>query len=107
MPKPSYERNWPEEAEDRRGSVRFKINEVNALLESALFLDPIKLLNVGKLGFSALSKITYPPATPVSLHLDGFGPLAARVVWSSNEQLGARFVQPLPEGLLLNLLGVD
>jgi hypothetical protein len=104
MPKTDDIFALPEEQPDRRGVSRFKISEIFAILESDLFVDPVRVINIGKLGFSARSFIAYPAGTKVCLQIDGYFLMPARVVWSSRGQLGARFEKPLEEGPLLNLI---
>jgi hypothetical protein len=104
MPQPNVEFSLPEEQPDRRNAARFKISEIFAVLESDLFVDSVRVINIGKLGFSARSFIAYPAGTKVSLQIDEYLLMPARVVWCSRGQLGARFEKPLEEGPLLSLI---
>jgi hypothetical protein len=94
----------PEEQPDRRGAARFKVSEMFAVLESDLFIDSVRVFNIGKLGFSARSFFAYPAGTRVCLQIDGYLMMPARVVWCSHGQFGARFEKPLEEGPLLSLI---
>ncbi len=104
MRKPNQKYELPEEQPDRRAAARFKISEIFAILESDLFVDSVQVINIGKLGFSARSFISYPAGTKVCLQVDGYFMMPARVVWCARGLLGARFDQPLEEGPLLSLI---
>ncbi len=95
---------WPEEQEDRRSSSRFKLGEVEAIMLSDIFVDPVQLLNVGRLGFSVRSFICYPSGKAVTLKIEGFSQMKGHVVWCARGQVGVRFDEPLDEAVLLNLI---
>jgi hypothetical protein len=94
----------PEEQPDRRNSPRFKVSPIMATLLSDVFIDPVQVINVGRLGFSARSFICYHPGKPVTLSIDGFPEHPSHIVWCSRGTVGARFDNPLDENELLNLI---
>jgi hypothetical protein len=95
---------WGEEQSDRRGHPRFRLLDLEAMLESDLFYDSVRLVNLGRLGFSVRSFIAYPTGTAVRLRLADYPIFKARVIWCTRGQLGARFDEPLAEGTLLSLI---
>jgi len=89
--------------DDRRSAVRMRCKPVDLQLETSVFVDMVRLINVGRLGFSVGTPIAYPPGTPLKLHIPGRGALSGRAVWYSRNQLGARFDEPLDEKTMLSL----
>jgi hypothetical protein len=91
------------EPEERRQSERHAFAPRLATLKSPVFIETVKLVDVGRLGFSVRTDIAYPSGSPLVLILDGRKPLKAKAVWFSNRRLGARFDKPLSERFLLSL----
>ena len=88
---------------ERRRSVRMRAKPLDLVMETAVFMDTVRLLNVGRLGFSVSTPIAYPAGTPLRLLIPGHETLTARAVWFARNQLGARFDEPLDEDLLFIL----
>lgn len=89
--------------DERRRSPRMRARAVDLLLETAVFSETVRLINIGRLGFSVATPIAYPTGTPMALVVPGHRKLAARAVWFTRNQLGARFDEPLDTALLLIL----
>ncbi len=96
--------DWPIQQPDRRPDNRFQLRPVEAQLISDIFIDTVRLVNIGRLGFSVRSFVYYEPGCDVTLSLHGFASVAARVVWFSRGQVGARFIEPMDEETLLSLI---
>lgn len=106
-----HQRQLPDDSwlttDDRRSHARFQVQQLGALLESDVFLDPVQLINIARRGFSARTIITYVPGTRLMLHIDALAPIRCVVAWGSKGQVGGRFETPLPQGHLLSLSGTD
>lgn len=106
MPKLALQDEMPVPVERRR-AVRMRAKPLDLTMETSVFVDTVRLLNVGRLGFSVGTPIAYPTGTEVLLHIPGHAALPARAVWFARNQLGARFDEPLDEDLLFILTEAD
>jgi hypothetical protein len=104
MHKPDQDGDWADEQPDRRRSARFQLKPVDALLTSDVFIDAVRLINLGRLGFSVRSFIYYETGCRVVLTIHGYAEMPARVAWFARGQVGARFDDPLDEETLLSLI---
>jgi hypothetical protein len=100
----SRPQNVPDE---RREATRHQTRFGEATLESDIFLEKVPVIDIGRLGFSVLTSVSYPQGCRLVLQLSGHDPLPARSVWHSRNRLGARFDAPLDLASLLNLIGED
>jgi hypothetical protein len=104
MNKPDQDSGWADEQPDRRQAARFQLRPIDALLTSDVFIDTVRLINLGRLGFSVRSFIYYETGCRVVLNIDGYTEMRARVAWFARGQVGARFDDPLDEETLLSLI---
>lgn len=88
---------------ERRRAPRIRARPVDLMLHTSVFVDMVRLLNVGRMGFSVSTPIAYPSGTALELDVPGKGRLKASAVWYSRNQLGARFAEPLDLDTLLSL----
>ncbi len=95
---------WAVQQPDRRTVDRFQLRPVEAQLISDVFIDTVRLVNVGRLGFSVRSFIYYETGCKVTLVINGFEDRPARVAWFARGQVGARFEDPMNEEELLSLI---
>ncbi len=92
---------------ERRRSVRMRAKPLDLVMETAIFSDTVRLLNIGRLGFSVSTPIAYASGTALRLLIPGHDALTARAVWFARNQLGARLDEPLEEYLLFILTEED
>jgi hypothetical protein len=90
---------------DRRQSPRHVGLRKQVQLESAVFFEPVMLIDIGRRGFSVQTIIAYPTGTPLKLHLEGHGVIKGTAVWHAKQRLGARFEEPLADEVLAGVLG--
>jgi hypothetical protein len=89
--------------EERRAEPRYPAELGPVTLESNIFLETVKLINLGRSGFSVRTNVAYPSGSPLVIHLPGIGAKAAQAVWFSRNRLGARFLEPLNIDCLVSL----
>ena len=104
MAKDNLDNSLPVEQPDRRQTARFRVPEIEAQITSDLFQDSARVVNIGKLGFSARSFICYPSGKSVVLTIPGYAPMPAHVVWYGRGVVGCRFDRALEETELLSLI---
>jgi hypothetical protein len=94
----------PREQRDRRRAARFILDGLDAQVESRQYVYPVKLVNLGKLGFSAQSIFEHEVGNRLTLIVNGVEKLPCIVAWTSRQIIGARFLEPLEETVMLKLL---
>ncbi len=94
----------PREQRDRRRAARFILDGLDAQVESRQYVYPVKLVNLGKLGFSAQSIFEHEVGNRLTLIVNGVEKLPCIVAWTSRQIIGARFLEPLEEAVMLKLL---
>ncbi len=90
---------------DRRQGARAIALPRLVTLTSSVFHEEVRLIDVGRLGFSVRTMVAHPPGSRLSLRVGDSSPLEARAVWHSHGRMGARFDEPLPEEILASLTG--
>jgi hypothetical protein len=93
--------------EERRAAERHQPRMRRATLESDIFIQTVPLIDIGRLGFSARTFVSYPQGSRLSLSITGHAPLPAYVVWNRRGRLGARFIERLDDEMLLSLIATD
>jgi hypothetical protein len=91
--------------EERRDTPRHVARYGYATLESPIFLEKVPVVDIGRLGFSVRTTVTYAQGSRLILHFPGQPPLSARAVWHARNRLGARFDVPLDQDVLTSLIG--
>jgi hypothetical protein len=94
----------PREQRDRRRAARFILDGLDAQVESRQYVYPVKLVNLGKLGFSAQSIFEHEVGNRLTLIVNGVEKLPCIVAWTSRQIIGARFLEPLEEEVMLKLM---
>jgi hypothetical protein len=92
---------------DRRQAPRHVGLRREVLLESPVFYENVMLIDIGRRGFSVQTLIAYQSGSRLRLCIGDGQPIEAVAVWHAKNRLGARFVEPLEEELLLSLTGED
>lgn len=92
---------------ERRDTPRYRARKVAIVLESAMFLEPVSLIDIGRRGYSVRTDIAYAPGTHLRLHVPGLDPIEGSAVWHSGNKLGARFSEPIANELVLSLSARD
>jgi hypothetical protein len=93
--------------EERRESERHAARMRTATLESDIFVETVPLVDIGRLGFSVRTLVGYPQGCRLILHIGGQSPMLAYAVWHARGRVGARFVEPLEDEILLSLIVTD
>lgn len=93
--------------EERRAAERHAARMRTAKLESDIFIETVPLIDIGRLGFSVRTLVGYPQGCRLSLSITGQDPLPAYAVWHARGRVGARFVEPLDEDVLLTLIAEE
>jgi hypothetical protein len=88
---------------ERRDEPRYAASNIEVQLESNVFIETVRLVDLGRNGFSVRTMISHPSGSPLVVHLPGVGPKAAQAVWYSRNRLGARFLEPLEIDCLISL----
>jgi hypothetical protein len=94
-------------AEERREAERHAARMRTASLESDIFVETVPLVDIGRLGFSVRTLVGYPQGCRLTLRITGQEALPAYAVWHARGRVGARFVEPLDDELLLTLIAAD
>ncbi len=89
---------------DRRQAPRHVGLRREVMLESAVFFETVMLIDIGKRGFSVQTGIAYQPGSRLRLDVGNREPIEAIAVWHAKNRLGARFLEPLTEDVLLTLI---
>ncbi len=92
---------------ERRAGPRIAAELGPVTLESNIFIETVRLIDLGRNGFSVRTPIAYPTGTPLLVHLPGVGAKEAQTVWFSRNRLGARFREPLDLDKLISLTARD
>lgn len=90
--------------EEQHNAPRHESRFGEATLESDVFLEKVPVVDVGRLGFSVRTTVTYPQGSRLILHLPGLAPLPARAVWHARNRLGAHFDAPVDIATLFSLI---
>ena len=93
--------------EERRGAERHQARMRTATLESDIFIETVPLVDIGRLGFSVRTLVGYPQGCRLTLSITGQPALPAYAVWHARGRVGARFVEPLEDDILVNLIATD
>ncbi len=97
----------PHTEQDRRRGARAIALPRLVRLESAVFVEDARLIDVGRLGFSVRTMVSYAPGSIIQLCVEEYPPIKARAVWHSHGRLGARFDEPLDLEMLATLTGAN
>jgi hypothetical protein len=89
----------PDLAPDRRRGARAITLPRLVILESAVFVEEARLIDIGRLGFSVRTMVSHPDGAPLTITFREFPPFKAYAVWHSHGRLGARFEEPLADDI--------